>query len=153
MFSRKGFKNLEDDYLSFLKSMLVVVIAGTRGSKLKTHQLQHRVRGPEKKLPVLPHRREGHVARSSSVTATAYEEKGIYAWQIAPWLACNCRRLRFPGCLGLLLVCAAAAAPAGSLLGWALLPLLKFPLPPQGVAILLARHRLHRGRHLAMHGH
>uniref|UniRef100_A0A8R7K4J9 Uncharacterized protein n=1 Tax=Triticum urartu TaxID=4572 RepID=A0A8R7K4J9_TRIUA len=101
----------------------------------------------------LRHRREGHVAMSSSVTAIAYEKNGVYAWQTDPWLASHYCRLRFPSCLGLLLVCAASAAPAGRLLGSVFLPLLKFPLPRQGVVVLLARHTLHRGQHLAMHGH
>lgn len=64
----------------------------------------------------LRHRREGHVAMSSSVMAIAYEKNGVYAWQTAPWLASHYCRLRFPSCLGLLLVCAASVAPAGRLL-------------------------------------
>ena len=31
----------------------------------------------------LRHRREGHVAMSSLVTAIAYEKNGIYAWETA----------------------------------------------------------------------
>lgn len=43
------FKNLEDGYLSFLKIVAALVIARTRGSKLKMHQLLRRARRLEKK--------------------------------------------------------------------------------------------------------
>lgn len=48
----------------------------------------------------LRHRREGHVAMSSSVTAIAYEENRIYAW-LAVGVCCFCSPCRPPLRLGI----------------------------------------------------